>query len=222
MAVTKTDVVNAALLKLAGQTDTGSLLYETAITAGVFSDWTTGTDDTMKVAAFVYPFALEECLMHGNWDFATKFGESGAELTGASLVEAGDWLYQFPPPSDALKVIRVVDEDNLSNDIDHQILANAAEDGLIILTNEYTNSDGDAAYLEYVFLNDDPDTYTAAFVDYLATVIAGKMASYVIDIKTGIEFDVVARRMKKDIAEQMDVEHEFEETPTTWFGARTA
>ncbi len=222
MATTKTDIVNLGMLKLAGQTDTGALLFETAISDSVFTDWTTGTNDTMKVMAFVYPFALKECLLHGNWDFATKFGESGAELSGASLVEAGDWLYQFPEPSDAVRIIKVVDEDNLSIDVDHQILANVAEDGLIILTNEYTNTDGDAAYLEYVFLNDEPDSYTAVFVDYLATVLAGKMAPFIMDVATGLRFESVASQMKKDIAEQMDVDHEFEKTQPSWFDARTA
>jgi hypothetical protein len=170
----------------------------------------------------VYPFALEECLSKGDWDFATVFGECGAELSGASLVEAGTWLYQFPLPADYVKMVRLTDEDNLTLNYDHKVVANAAQDGSILLTNAYTNTDADNVYIEYVFLNDDPDTYTKEFIDFLATVIAGKMAPFIMDVRTGLQFESVAARMKKDIAEQMDVEHEFEDTQTTWFDARTA
>ena len=220
MATSKTDIVNLALLKMAGQTDTGALLYETDISTAIFADWTTGTDDTMKVISFVYPFALGECLLHGDWDFATKFAETLAELSGASLVEAGTWLFQFTLPTDYVDLRRVVDEDDLTKEFDHQVLANAAETGSILLTNEYTNTDGDQAYIEYVFLNDVPDTYTKVFVDYLATVLAAKIAPFIMDVRTGLQFEQVATDFKKNIAEQMDVDHEFEKTQTSWFNAR--
>jgi hypothetical protein len=222
MAVTKTDVANLALLKLAGQTDTGALLYDTAIASGVWADWTTGADDTQKILAFAYPFALKECLESGNWDFATKYSECGAELSGASLVEAGTWLYQFPLPTDYVKIIAQVDEDNLDKEYDHKVVANAAEDGSILLTNNYTNTDADNAYVEYVFLNDDPDTYSTKFIDFLATVLAGKTAPSIMDVKAGMQFEQIATKMKKAVAEQMDVEHEYEDEQISWFDARTA
>lgn len=222
MAVTKTDVANLIMLKLAGQTDTGALLFSTAIAASVWSDWTTGANDMQKIIAFMYPFALKECLESGDWDFATKYDECGAELSGANLVEAGTWLYQFPFPSDFVKMVRQVGEDNLDKEYDHQVVANAAEDGSILLTNNYSNTDADNAYIEYVFLNDDPDTYSTKFIDFLATVGAGKAAPFIMDVRTGMQFEQIATKMKKAVAEQMDVEHEYEDEQISWFDARTA
>ena len=56
----------------------------------------------------------------------------------------------------------------------------ADTDGKLLVTNDYSNADGDSAYIEYIpytqaGINDDPDQYSEPFKHALATLLASEI-----------------------------------------------
>jgi len=101
--------------------------------------------------------------------------------------EMGPYTYAYDLPSDLLCVYRVTDEvyfgeETTRREYRYDIIQNRDNDGLLILTNELTNADGDGIYLEYIINpttdldEDDATPFDIHVVDAIATYLAHDLA----------------------------------------------
>lgn len=218
-AISKTDLCNIALLKISGAvTDTGALFISSI----------TGSTKTELAFAKVYPFARREALARADWDFASMYLDLGTELSGVNLVEAADWEYQFalPDPEGVdypfVRLIHQTDETDHTKTYDCEVLPNADDDAFILATNNYTNADGDSAFIKYIWDNDDPNMYSPLFIEAFTTLLASKVAPFVKTAKEAVRLKQIYEQMDLSNASGYEQRREYKPEHETWFDKRTA
>lgn len=123
----------------------------------------TSLDDDLKQAALCktnYPPIRDAVLERGNWSFAKKRVELAAEVA----TPAFEYAYQYPLPSDCLRVLSIN-----KYDIDDETLDWQLEDNKI-LTNQST------CKIVYISQVTNPNKFSALFTQALAARIAADLA----------------------------------------------
>lgn len=152
---TATSICNRALLKLgtAEEQQTITSIYE-------------GTDTSIN-CLILYPQIRNEVLQRWPWNECREFADLGAELSG---IEMADWEYCFNLPANCLAVKAQIDEDNRKTKYDSEVRKG------MLFTNDYSNSDGDSAYIDYIEIESDTSKYSPALKEAIATKLAAELA----------------------------------------------
>lgn len=150
-----TDICNWAVLKLgtAHEQETILSLYD-------------GTPLANK-CQILYPLIRTSVLQRWPWNECRRYADLGAEL---SDVKMADWEYVFNLPTDCLAVVAQIDEDSRTEKFKYEI-----RNGMIF-TDEYSNSDGDSAYIAYIIKVTDASQYSMALVEAIATKLGAELA----------------------------------------------
>lgn len=163
--VTWTDFSNYALSKIGGGgEDVGSFrianLYETT--------------DTAALCRVLIPQIRKEVLCRAWWNEATKYADLGAELSG---VKKAGWEYAFNLPQDYIGRCKQINEDYHKSTKPRYI---AEYDKEInqgrLFTNNYTNSDGDSAYIKYIFKLTDISKFSPLLYEAMAVKMGAELA----------------------------------------------
>ena len=106
-----------------------------------------------------------------------------------SLPEIGDWEYAFALPSDYLAMVKVFDElssiSTGSRECQFSVVMNIDNDGLLLLTNDLTNADGDGVFIEYVIDQTSEAMFSEYLVECIATLLAAELCPVIgRDLKT--------------------------------------
>lgn len=167
---TLTNLFNYAL-SMVGGVGTG----ENSFRIRTISDGT----DLANMLLMLWPQARKEVLARADWPEALKYADLGAEL---SDVDKADWEYAFNLPADYLGRCRQVDEEYDSSTLpedtyeyDKKIIA-----GKRLLTNEYSNADGDSAYIQYVYDLQDVSRYSTLLYKAMAINLAASISTWVL------------------------------------------
>ena len=195
---------------------------EDTIEDSVFADWLTGTNETERVCAFLYPQVLKEVLSRRDWDFAKEFADLGDELEDDDLMEGADYDYQFSLPADFVRLLNQIDESDHKTKYEHDLRYNTETDLWCLLTNYYSNEDGDSAYVEYIYLNDDPASYTPAFVEAFATLFGSEFAAFHKDMQHAMALREAFELLILPIATTANQKHTYKDKQKTWLEARRA
>ena len=134
----------------------------------LFIDDIDDTDDKNAVnAKRIYAQVRNEVLIRCLWNNCRKYADLGSVVVG---LEMADWNYAFSLPSDTIFVSGQIDEDDRKLNFTYEIR------GLYLFTNDYSNSDGDSAYIDYIYLVTDADEYSPGLVEAITTKWAAEMA----------------------------------------------
>lgn len=126
------------------------------------------TDDENAVnAKRIYTQVRNEVLIQWPWSECREFADLGAVVTG---IEQADWEHIFALPSNCLFVVAQIDEDSRAVKFDYE------RRGLYLFTDEYSNSDGDSAYIDYIKKVTDASEYSPALFEAIATKLAAELA----------------------------------------------
>lgn len=77
----------------------------------------------------------------------------------------------------------------------------------ILATNSYSNDDGDSAYIEYIWYNDDPTLYTEAFIEAFATKLAYEMSVHSKDYARRLSLLEEYERLAKPFSWRINQSH---------------
>lgn len=152
---TATSISNRALLKLGGaqEQQTITSIYE-------------GTP-TAVLCLILYPQIRNEVQQRWPWNECREFADLGAEVSG---VEKADYEYVFNLPSNCLAVVAQIDENGRTIKYKHEIRRGR------LFTNNYSNSDGDSAYIEYIVIESNTSKYSPSLKEAIATKLAAELA----------------------------------------------
>ncbi len=100
-----------------------------------------------KICKATLPLTKSICLTRWEWNGVTKFADLGGKRDDADQEQA-DWEFVFNLPDDCLHVIAQIDEGNSRKKFRHKVM------GRQLLTNDYSNTDGNSAYIEYESMSD--------------------------------------------------------------------
>jgi hypothetical protein len=177
---TETDIANLALGKLGGA---GSQL-----TASGFISSINGTDMVSGWCRTLLPVCRERVIV----DLAVEkcplresivYKDMGAAIDESGLPEIGDWTYAFNVPTDCLAVIWQIDEDfpdtGRKRKYKFETILNKGKNGLILLTNNLSNSDGDSAFIAYATDIKNPNAFNSTFTQCLTTLLASELCPLV-------------------------------------------
>lgn len=174
---TETDVANRALGKIQGIGDQESA---TGIIADINS-----SDRTPAWCKFLLPQVRRRVLGHlAMADTPPKeariFTDLGAETT--TTLKMGGWDYVFNVPKDTIKVIRQIDEvySTIKSNIADKITEYAFQirwkgTDMLLFTNNLSNTDSDSAFIERVFDQDNPGTWSEELIDCIATLLGAEL-----------------------------------------------
>lgn len=150
-----TDIVNWGLLKVAGaKGDTETI------------DDIEGSSAFEVKCKLIYQFSRNSVLQSWPYNECKLF----AELVVAAGVELADWNYAFTLPSDYLIMTKQTDEDDHTASYEYEIR------GGYLFTNDYSNTDDDAAFVDYIRKVTDATEYSPLLKEAIATKFASEMA----------------------------------------------
>lgn len=151
-----TDIANRAILKLGGHRDTPRLadINDTDNSIAVLFKETLGW--VTKEVLAVPPAFIE----------SVKYNDLSTEN---EVVEKADWTYAFDLPSDCIRVIAQVHQQNRKHKAEFAVM------GRVLLTNELTNDDGDGPFIVYVYDNVDPEIYSPLLTETIACKLAAEV-----------------------------------------------
>lgn len=140
------------------------------------------TTDSAEQCQLLWPKVRKEVLVRGskegfNWQEAVKYAESGDELSGDNIPDMAEWEYAFTLPSDYLRMIAQISEAHHTTEYEFEVMRG------MLLTNTYSNDDGDSAYLKYIYDNDVPTTYGDPLYNAMATKLAAELAGVTVGAK---------------------------------------
>lgn len=133
------------------------------------------TTDSAELCQRLWPNVRKEVLIRGskggvNWEEALTFSETGAELADANIPDMADWSYAYTLPSDCLRVIRQLNEEDRTIEYPFKVMRG------MLLSDNYGNADNDVAYIEYIYDNDTVSDYGPALYNAMATLLASEIA----------------------------------------------
>lgn len=203
-AQTTTDICNLALIQ------DGANLIETL----------TEISDNAILCQRLLPVITSICLTRADWTGLTKFGDLGNE---ASVSEQADWEFVFNLPDDCLQVIAQIDEGNHKKKFAYIVK------GRQLYTNDYSNDDGDSAYIDYISVSD-VSKYSPGLIEYIALKLAIAMAPKLMGIseESSLHIDRMARDLRLRVLPEAigrnqaegDPEGGNEEGEATWITGR--
>ena len=152
IAHTETDICNLALIQ-----DGADLI--TALDG-------TDTSDNAQLCQRLYPLVKDICLTDWEWNGVTQFADLGNEV---NVSEKADWEFVFNLPDDCMQVIAQIGEGDHKKKFAHIVK------GIQLYTNDYSNDDGDSAYIDYISIAD-VSLFSPQLIDYIALSLALKLA----------------------------------------------
>ena len=182
--MTETDIANIALGKIGGAGDADS--------ATAFIRSINGTDLVSTACKRFFPVCrrlviAELAVLKTPFRETAKFKDLGTELD--TDVEIGQWQYAFNLPGDFLSMSMQFDESRMSErhnqnyQFRFDVVANAAQDGYILLTNDLSNyndsAQQDSAFIEYAFDLKKTGAWSEGMVDCIATRLAAMLVPIV-------------------------------------------
>ncbi len=101
------------------------------------------------------------------------------------------------------------------------------ETGRIIVSNEFSNSDGDSAYIEYLAyavtgVGDIPGEYPPDFVEAFVTLLASEMAPWSVEQTVRLNLREEYELLVRPGALAAEARPDYEKTEISWLDARTA
>jgi len=164
----------------------GKSTGDTVVLKGIDADSGVGVADVGVLNGSTYTitvtsttvFTLDSTTGNDSFDYTEDSG------IVSEAPELGPWGYAFDRPSDAIAVVRVMDE-SFDSDEDTRrkyrfgTMLNRDNDGTIIVTNELTNADGDGIYIEYCIDQSTPTLFALENVNAIATMLAHLLAPVV-------------------------------------------
>lgn len=164
ISYSSTEVCNLALADVGGATE-----------ARRIDDFDTSAGNIPDLCREFYHQTFREVLQRFEWLDALAYDEL-SELAAGSQIDAAEWEYQFQLPGDCLLFLRQVDEDDHETTYECAV-RRQANGKLILLTNEYSDTDGDKAYIEYLRNEQNMGVMMPLFVRAFATLLASYLAS---------------------------------------------
>ena len=100
------------------------------------------------------------------------------------------------------------------------------QSGKLLLANDYTNEDGDSAYIEYMVyvvtgVADMPQYYDEDFIEAFTTLLASEMAPYTVEKGVRMAMRLEYERLAKVQAQAAQSEPDYESETELWREART-
>lgn len=182
--MTESDIANLALGKIGGAGDADS--------ATAFIGSINGTDKVSTACKRFLPVCrrlviAELAVLKTPFRETAKFKDLGTELD--TDVETGQYVYVFNLPGDFLSMSMQFDETRMSerHNQNYQyrfdVVANAAQDGYLLLTNDLSNYNStgqqDSAFIEYAFDLKKTGAWSEGMVDCIATRLAAMLVPIV-------------------------------------------
>jgi hypothetical protein len=178
--------------------------------------------DEAKLCKATLPLTKSMCLTRWEWNGVTKFADLGAARDDADQEQA-DWEFVFNLPDDCLGVIGQIDEGDSEKKFRHKVM------GRQLLTNDYSNTDGDSAYIEYISISD-VSKYSPGLLKYVvieqAIVLAPKImgvsaetSDYIMRLERKSRLLVLPEAIGNNQAEN-DVDGTNDEGESTWITGR--
>ena len=122
----------------------------------------------------IHPPVRKEVLCRAWWSEATKYADLGAEL---SNIDKADWEYAFNLPSDYLGRCQQIPESyhrsTKSKHIiqyDHEVVRG------MLFTNIYSNTDGDSAYIRYIYNLTETGELSPLLYEAIAVKLAAELS----------------------------------------------
>ena len=113
-----------------------------------------------------YDQALLTTLYASDWSFATRDNTS-AKITSYA---PADWNYVYAWPAKAVRILGIVDP------LGSRLLTPLKWRTIMYNGNRVVLTDTEAPVWRFIFENDDPTTYTPAFIDTLVAQLASRIA----------------------------------------------
>ena len=148
-AHTITDVCNLALIQDGADT---------------IQEIESSTDDNAILCKQLFPIIKDTAIAVWEWNGPAKYADLGGERDDDDQEQA-DWEYVFNLPDDCLHVTAQIDEGDHNKKYPHLVR------GGQLFTNDYSNEDGDSAYIDYISISD-----VSKFSPLLIELIALKLA----------------------------------------------
>lgn len=180
-------------------------------------------DETSKTTKY----EATEITVH-SWAHVVKGSDGQAYYCDTAHTSVDDSADGQPPDDDgdANWTLFSTDDDDGA---DHEFgrAYQSAQTGKLLLCNDYSNEDGDSAYIEYIAyvtagVGDMPQYYDEDFIEAFTTLLASEMAPYTVEkgVRTALRLEY--ERLAKLQAQAAQSEPDYQEEPTTWLDARTA
>lgn len=188
MGSTQVAVVNKALGKIGGAGD--------QINGEAFLTNLNGTDKVTTWVNSCYSPVCQKVItdlaaLDCPFRETLKYADLGAEVDTDDLPEIAGWEHAFDLPADCLAVVKQFEEEDDDGepeaDYTYQFekILNKLGTGWLLLTNNYSNADGDSAYISYVIDQTDETLWSEALIDCVATYLAAELCPVLgKDIKT--------------------------------------
>ncbi len=196
---TETDVCIIALGKFSGSGDT--------LSGNAFISSIDGDDRVSTFCKFTFPRVRRRVIV----DLATRetpfsetvrFADLGAQIDSDNTPEIGRWRYAFNLPGDCLVPVCQFNENftstrhfinNQSRTVaikyQFETLTNKEGNGKILVTDVFSNLDGNSAFIEYVIDIPVVGAWSEQMIDAVATLLAAELCPVVgRDIETRLAF----------------------------------
>ncbi len=198
-----TAIANRMFLKLGGGRDDI-----------VITDIDDTNDENAVKAKLIYAQVRNEVLARWPFNECREYADLGSAVVG---LEMADWNYAFAKPTDSIFIVAQIDEDDKSIEFTYEVR------GLYLFTNDYSNTDGDSAYVNYVKRVTDAEEYSPGLLEAIATKWAAEMAplhkpEWTERLKREFEYLVLPNAAAKNQREQYDDD----KGSYSWRDARTS
>lgn len=164
----------------------GKSTGDTIVLKGIDADSGVGAADVGVLNGTTYTitvldttsFTLDSTIGNDSFDYTEDSG------IVSEAPELGPYTYAFDRPSDAIAVVRVMDESfDTDEDTRRQYrfgtMLNRDTDGIIIVTNDLTNADNDGIYIEYCIDQSIPTLFALENANAIITMLAHLLAPVV-------------------------------------------
>lgn len=115
--------------------------------------------------------------------------------------QIGDYEYAFDLPSTCIAVVKMLDEtfnsDGKRQEYKFETILNVDDTGQLLITNDYSNYDGNSAFIQYCIDQSNPNLFSQALIECLACLLAAELSPICgKDIKTRqqmlMEYETIA------------------------------
>lgn len=148
---TRTEIANLALSMLGSKATIQDIDDDNSVEA--------------RQARLHYDQALKRVLAASAWTFSTTWATSALHASDPP----GDWTYMYAMPADALKILGVVDTAG-------RVRAPVPFTRAMYNGQQVLLTDHESPVWRYIFVNEDPVTYSPEFIDALVASLAARLA----------------------------------------------
>lgn len=179
--------------------------------------------DEAKICKATLPLTKSMCLTRWEWNGVTKFADLGAKRDDDDQEQA-DWEFVFNFPDDFLHLVAQIDEGDHKKKFAHKVM------GRQLLTNDYSNTNGDSAYIEYISISD-VSKFSPGLIKYIvieqAIVLAPRImgvsaetSDYIMRLERKSRLDILPTAIGRNQAEN-DPDGGNDEGESVWISGRS-